>query len=199
MRLYEMFIGDFEKSAPWNPQSIKGCKRFLDRFASLVDLAKGSGTSEALVRPMHKLIKKVTSDIDEMKFNTAIAAMMAFQNEVYENAAITCDELSVFAKLLSPFAPHLAEEVWEKMGNSGLVSLSDWPSYDEALTKDNTVEMPVQINGKVKSTISLPIDADKEAILAAAKADERIAAAILGKSIVKEIVVPGKIINIVIR
>jgi leucyl-tRNA synthetase len=148
---------------------------------------------------MHKLIKKVTSDIDEMKFNTAIAAMMAFQNEVYELGSITRDELSIFAKLLSPFAPHLAEEVWEQMGNKGLVSLADWPTFDEAKTKDDTVEMPVQINGKVKSTVSLPIAADKDTVLAAAKADERIAAAIAGKTIVKEIVVPGKIINIVVR
>ncbi len=199
MRLYEMFIGDFEKSAPWNPQSIKGCKRFLDRFAALIDLAKGSGVSEKLERSMHKLIKKVTSDIDEMKFNTAIAAMMAFQNEVYELGCITKDELSTFAKLLSPFAPHLAEEVWEQMGNRGLVSLSGWPGYDEAKTKDDTVEMPVQINGKVKSTVSLPVAADKETVLATAKADERIAAAISGKTIVKEVFVPGKIINIVVR
>ena len=199
MRMYEMFIGDFEKSAPWNPQSIKGCKRFLDRFASLVDLAKGSGTTDKLDRSMHKLIKKVTSDIDEMKFNTAIAAMMAFQNEVYDLGCITRDELSVFAKLLAPFAPHLAEEVWEQMGNSGLVSLAAWPIYDDAKTKDDTVEMPVQINGKVKSTVSLPIGADKETVLAAAKADEKIASAIEGKTIFKEIVVPGKIINIVVR
>ncbi len=199
MRLYEMFIGDFEKSAPWNPQSIKGCKRFLDRFAALVEIAKGSGATEKLDRSMHKMIKKVTLDIDDMKFNTAIAAMMAFLNEVYEVGSITRDELALFAKVLSPFAPHLAEEVWEQMGNSSLVSLAAWPAYDEAKTKDDTVELPVQINGKMKGTVTLAADASKDEILAAVKADERITAAIAGKTIVKEIVVPGKIINIVVK
>ena len=199
MRLYEMFIGDFEKSAPWNPQSIKGCKRFLDRFAGLVELAKGSGVTERLDRSMHKMIKKVTLDIDDMKFNTAIAAMMSFLNEVYEVGSITCDELALFAKVLSPFAPHLAEEVWERMGNSSLASLAAWPAYDEAKTKDDTVELPVQINGKMKGTVTLAADASRDEILAAVKADEKIAAAIAGKTVIKEIVVPGKIINIVVK
>ncbi len=199
MRLYEMFIGDFEKSAPWNPQSIKGCKRFLDRFAGLVDMAKGSGTTEKLDRSFHKTIKKVTSDIDEMKFNTAIAAMMSLLNEIYEVGTLTRDELSLFACLLSPFAPHLAEEVWEQMGNTALVSLAAWPSYDEAKTKDDSIDLPVQINGKMKGTVTVPADASKEDVLASVKADERIAAAISGKTIVKEIVVPGKIINIVVK
>jgi leucyl-tRNA synthetase len=199
MRLYEMFIGDFEKSAPWNPQSIKGCKRFLDRFAALTDLAKGSGVTEALDRPMHKMLKKVTSDIDDMKFNTAIAAMMAFINEVYEVGTLTRDELSTFATVLSPFAPHLAEEVWEKMGHTDLVSLAAWPKYDDSKTKDDTVAVPVQINGKTRSVISLPAGFDKETALKAAKTDEKIAAALADKTLVKEIVVPGKIINLVVR
>ncbi len=199
MRLYEMFIGDFEKSAPWNPQSIKGCKRFLDRFAGLVDLAKGQGVTDALDRSMHKMIKKVTGDIDSMKFNTAIAAMMSFLNEVYEVGTLTRDELATFAKVLAPFAPHLAEEVYELMGNKSLVSLAAWPSYDEAKTVDDTVELPVQVNGKMRGLVAVPAGADKGTVLAAAKADEKVAPALAGKTIVKEIVVPGKIINFVVR
>ena len=199
MRLYEMFIGDFEKAAPWNPQSIKGCKRFLDRFAGLTDLVKGHGTTEALESSLHKTIKKVSTDIDEMKFNTAIAAMMAFMNEIYEVGTITVEELSIFAALLSPFAPHVAEEVYESLGNTGFVSLAQWPTYDEAKTVDQTVEMAVQINGKLKGVITVAKNADKDSLLAVAKAHEAMAAALDGKTIVKEIVVPGRIVNIVIR
>ncbi len=199
MRLYEMFIGDFEKAAPWNPQSIKGCKRFLDRFAGLTELVKGHGTTAALDASLHKTIKKVTSDIDEMKFNTAIAAMMAFMNEVYEVGSITVEELSTFATILSPFAPHIAEEVYEAMGNKGLVSLAQWPAYDEEKTVDQTVEIAVQINGKLKGVITVPKNADKDALLAAAKQHEAMAAGLEGKTVVKEIVVPGRIVNIVVR
>ena len=199
MRLYEMFIGDFEQAAPWNTQSIKGCKRFLERFLSLLDITEGEGMTPALEKHIHKLIKKVTSDIDSMKFNTAIAAMMGAINTVYDNGKITKTELSVLAKLLSPFAPHIAEEIWTSLGNEGLVSLAEWPVYDEAKTVDDTVEMPVQINGKVRSVIMVPKDADKDAVIAIAKADEKVAAAIGTLSIVKEIVVPGKIVNIVVK
>ena len=199
MRLYEMFIGDFEQSAPWNTQSIKGCKRFLERFYNLVDIASGEGTTPELEKVIHKLIKKVTEDIDAMKFNTAIAAMMGAINAIYENGSITKCELSTLAKLLSPFAPHLAEEIYSALGNEGLVSLAKWPEYDPAKTVDDTVEMPIQINGKVKSVIKVQKDADKSAILAAAYADEKIKETLEGKNIVKEIVVPGKIINIVVK
>ncbi len=199
MRLYEMFIGDFEQAAPWNPQSIKGCKRFLERFISLCDMAKGEGTSKKLEKHIHKLIKKVTSDIDAMKFNTAIAAMMATINTVYEVGEITKDELKVLARVLAPFAPHVAEEVWSLMGGEGLVSLAKWPEYDEAKCVDDAIEMPVQVNGKVRSVVTVPVSADKDAILNIVKADEKVAAALDGKTVVKEIVVPGKIINIVIK
>ena len=199
MRLYEMFIGDFEQAAPWNPQSIKGCKRFLERFYNLVDIAAGEGSTPELEKHIHKLIKKVTADIDTMKFNTAIAAMMATVNTVYEVGKITKCELKTLAKLLSPFAPHLAEEVYEALGGEGLCSLAAWPVHDEAKTVDDTVEMPVQINGKVRSVISIPVSADKDTILSIAKADEKIAAALDGKTVIKEIVVPGKIINIVVK
>ena len=199
MRLYEMFIGDFEQAAPWNTQSIKGCKRFLERFFSLVDIAEGEGTTPELEKHIHKLIKKVTSDIDAMKFNTAIAAMMGTINTIYDIGKITKEELSVLAKLLSPFAPHLAEEIWSQLGREGLVSLAKWPEYDEAKTVDDTVEMPVQINGKVRSVIMVPKDADKDAVIAIAKADEKVNSAIAGLNVIKEIVVPGKIVNIVVK
>ena len=199
MRLYEMFIGDFEQAAPWNPQSIKGCKRFLERFMNLCDIVNGDGYTEKLEKPLHKLIKKVTTDIEAMKFNTAIAAMMAFLNTVYEVGSITRDELATFAKLLSPFAPHAAEEVYSILGFDGLVSITKWPEYDEAKTVDNAIEMPIQVNGKVRAVITIPVNASKDDVLTIVKADTRIVAAIDGKTIVKEIVVPGKIINIVVK
>ena len=199
MRLYEMFIGDFEQSAPWNTQSIKGCKRFLERFYNMLDILDGEGFTKELEKPIHKLIKKVTGDIDSMKFNTAIAAMMATVNTIYDVGRITKDELSVMAKLLSPFAPHLAEEIYSALGHTELVSLAKWPEYDESKTSDDTLELPVQINGKVRGVINVSKDATKEEILSTAKSDEKISAALEGKTVVKEIVVPGKIINIVIK
>ena len=199
MRLYEMFIGDFEQAAPWNTQSIKGCKRFLERVYNFLDIADGEGVTPALEGPMHKLIKKVSADIDSMRFNTAIAAMMGMVNTISDAGKITKTELSTFAKLLSPFAPHVAEEIYEALGNEGLVSLAPWPVYEESKTVDNTLELPVQINGKVRSTVTVAKDAGKDEVLAVARADEKIAAAIEGKTIVKEIVVPGKIINIVVK
>ncbi len=199
MRLYEMFIGDFEQAAPWNPQSIKGCKRFLERFMNLLDIAEGEGSTPELEKHIHKLIKKVTNDIDSMKFNTAIAAMMATINTVYEVGKITKTELKTLATVLAPFAPHVAEEVYSVLGGEGLVSLAKWPEYDEAKCIDDEVEMPVQINGKVKGRVKVPKTADNAQVLAAAKSDSAVAQAIDGKSIVKEIVVPGKIINIVVK
>ncbi len=199
MRLYEMFIGDFEQAAPWNPQSIKGCKRFLERFLNMYELVKGEGTTPELEKHIHKLIKKVTSDINSMKFNTAIAAMMAMVNTVYEVGKITKDELATLTKLLSPFAPHIAEEIYSMLGYNSLVSLATWPEYDESKTIDDTIEMPVQINGKVRSVISIAVGTAKEEIIDKAKADAKIREAIDGKTIIKEIVVPGKIINIVVK
>ena len=199
MRLYEMFIGDFEQAAPWNTQSIKGCKRFLERTLSLLDIADGNGVTPELEKHIHKLIKKVTSDIDAMKFNTAIAAMMGAINTIYDIGKITKDELATLAKLLSPFAPHIAEEIWASVGCDGLVSLAKWPDYDESKTVDDNIEMPVQINGKVRSVIMVPKAADKDAVIAIAKADDKVAAAIAGLNVIKEIVVPGKIVNIVVK
>ncbi len=199
LRLYEMFIGDFEKSAPWSQASIKGCKRFLDRVAALPEIMSGSGFNPKLESLLHKTIKKVTGDIEDMKFNTAIAAMMTFVNEVYNVGAITSDELSVLIRLLCPFAPHLCEEIGEQLGFEKFVSVSDWPLYDEAKTVDNTIEIAVQINGKVRATVNIPLNCDKDTALEIAKSDERISVAIKGSTIIKEIVVPNKIVNIVIK
>ncbi len=199
MRLYEMFIGDFEQSAPWNTQSIKGCKRFLERFLNLVDMVEGRGFTPELEKTIHKLIRKVTNDIDAMKFNTAIAAMMGALNAVYDNGRITKDELLVLTTLLSPFAPHIAEEINSLLGNDSLISLAKWPEYDESKTVDDTVEMPIQVNGKVKATVMIPAAASKEDALKIVYADEKVKSAIDGKTVVKEIVVPGKIINIVVK
>ena len=199
LRLYEMFIGDFEKAAPWNPASIRGCKRFLDRVSSLPEIAKGNGVTEKLESSLHKLIKKVTNDIDTMKFNTAIAAMMAFINDVYEYGSLTNDELATFIKLLNPFAPHLTEEMWSNMNGEGFLSLAKWPEYDEAKTVENSVEIAVQINGKLRSTIVISKSATKEEAIEAAKSDAKVSEGINGKTIVKEIYVPGKIVNIVVK
>jgi len=199
LRLYEMFIGDFEKAAPWNPASIRGCKRFLDRVSSLPEIVKGTGVTEKLEASTHKLIKKVTNDIDTMKFNTAIAAMMAYINDVYEYGTLTQDELVTFIKLLNPFAPHLTEEMWSNLGGEGFLSLAKWPEYDEAKTVENNVEIAVQINGKLRSTITVSKTISKDDAIATAKSDAKIAEAIDGKTIVKEIFVPGKIVNIVVK
>ncbi len=200
LRMYEMFIGDFEKSAPWSQASIKGCKRFLERVYDLAEMVSGKGSlGQDAEKSLHKTVKKVTSDIDSMKFNTAIAAMMSYVNEVYDRGSLTEDELSVLVRLLCPFAPHLCEEMWEKMGNAGLCSLAPWPEYDESKTVDKTVEVAVQVNGKLRATVSLPVGCQKEEALAMCRADEKITAALDGKAIVKEIFVPNKIVNFVVR
>ena len=201
LRLYILFMGDYEKSAPWSENSVKGCKRFLERVAGLTDICKGTGESEKLASATHKLVKKVTSDIDNMKFNTAIAAMMGYVNEVYEAGSITADELSVFVRLLAPFAPHLAEEIWaEALGMKDvLCAKAEWPTYDESKTVDATVEMAVQVNGKLRATIHVPMNAEKDVVLAAAMAEERVSSVVEGKTIVKEILVPNKILNLVVR
>ena len=199
LRLYEMFIGDFEKSAPWSTSAIRGCKRFLERVAGLTDIVSGNGVTDALDVSFHKTIKKVTLDIEEMKFNTAIAAMMSLINEIYDHGSLTVDELKIFVLILCPFAPHLCEEIWEQLGEAPFASLAKWPEYDDAKTVENTIEIAVQICGKVRSTITIAVDADKDTALAAAKADEKIIAALEGKSILKEIYVPGKILNIVAK
>ncbi len=199
LRLYEMFIGDFEKAAPWSSQSIKGCKRFLERFAGLCDIASGNGVTPELDVSFHKTIKKVSADIEEMKFNTAIAAMMALMNDIYEHGSLTVDELKTFASLLCPFAPHICEEVWHNFGGEGLCSLAPYPTYDEAKTVDNSVEIAVQICGKVRGKLTIPVDAPQEQVIAQVKNEAQFAQYLDGKQILKEIYVKNKLVNIVVK
>ena len=199
LRVYILFMGDYASAAPWSESSMRGCKRFLDRVAQLAERATGTGVTKELETPFHRTIKKVSSDIEEMKFNTAIAAMMTLLNEIDEVGHLTVTELGTLVRLLSPFAPHLCEEVWESIGGEGFCSLAAWPEFDEAKTVLSTVEVAVQVCGKLKGVVAMPKGADKDTALSIAKADERVAAAIAGKTVVKEIVVPDKIVNLVVR
>ena len=199
LRTYVLFMGDYGSAAPWNESSMKGCKRFLERFADLMDLAKGSGETSNLTSSIHKVIKKVSLDIEELKFNTAIAAMMGLINEINDKGALTRDELSILVRLLCPFAPHLAEEMWQDLGGKGLCSLAEWPVWDEAKTVDSTVEVAVQVNGKVRATVELPLNCPVADAIATAKANEKIVPFLEGKTVIKEISIPNKIINIVVK
>ena len=199
LRTYVLFMGDYGAAAPWNDSSVKGCKRFLERVAGLTDILKEEPLTAERETKMHQVIKKVTKDIEEMKFNTGIACMMAWINDIYAAKSITKEELVTFIKLLCPFAPHLCEEIWESMGGDGFLSLSEWPKYDEAKTIEAMKEIGVQVNGKVRGTITIPVDADKDLVLETAKKDEKIASFMEGKALVKEIYVPGKILNFVVK
>ncbi len=201
MRLYEMFIGDFEKSAPWSSAGIRGCRRLVDRYWALQDnLAAGEGIRPALEGPFHKAIKKVTEDTEVLKFNTAIAALMALMNDINAQGGITQEELRLFTLLLNPFAPHITEEVWEACGlGQGMACQQPWPAYDPEKCKESTVEIVVQIKGKVRARLMVAADISQEDAIAAAKADEKVAAEIAGKAIVKEIYVPGKLVNLVVK
>lgn len=200
LRLYEMFIGDFEKSAPWSQSSIKGCKRFLERVFGLLDcLEPGEAYSAALEPALHKTIKKVTEDIESLKFNTAIAAMMSLLNDIYDHGKINAAELKTLLLLLNPFAPHMTEEMWEQAGFDGMLSGRKWPVFDPDKCRDAQVEIAVQVCGKIKARVMVGADCSDDQALAAAKACPEVARAIEGKTIVKEIVVSGKLVNIVAR
>ncbi|MCL2813548.1 MAG: leucine--tRNA ligase [Oscillospiraceae bacterium] len=199
LRLYEMFLGDFEKSIPWSNNGTKGCKRFLDKVFGLVDLAKGAGVTPRLEVRFHQTIKKVTSDIDNLKMNTAIASLMSLSNEIYDIGAITIDELKTFLVMLCPFAPHICEELWFLAGGSGFLSLQPWVGYDEAKTKENSIEIAVQINGKVRDKITIEAGTPQAQTAELAKNSPRIKELIAGREIIKEIVVPDKIVNIVVK
>ncbi len=200
LRLYEMFIGDFEKSVPWSDNSVKGCRRFLDRVWVLQDnVTSDKGFSKALEVSMNKTIKKVSEDYESLKFNTAIAALMSLLNDFKKADHLTEDEMKTFLILLNPVAPHITEEIWENLGYDQKVSDQSWPAYDENKVVDDVIEMAVQINGKVRSTITLPIDATKEVAHDLAMKDDKVIQFIEGKNIVKEIFVPGKIFNIVVK
>jgi len=199
LRTYILFMGDYGAAAPWSESSVKGCQRFLQRVDDLFVLAKGNGSTPELEVSFHKTVKKVTEDFEAMKFNTAIAAMMGLINEITALGHLTRDELLTFIKLLCPVAPHLCEEINERLGNKGLLSLAAWPTYDEAKTIDATVEVAVQFNGKLKGTIALPKDCPKDDAIATVKADPAFASMLAGKTIVKEIAVPNRIVNFVVR
>ncbi len=199
MRLYEMFIGDFEKAAPWSPKSIKGCRRFLERVWALAEKVQdGDAYSKEHEVLIHRTIKKVGEDADSLKANTAIAALMTMLNEFYDKG-VNKAEYMTFLTLLNPFAPHITEELWQQMGGEGLLSVAPWPVYDEAKTVEDTVEVAVQVNGKLKCTIKLPVDCDKQVAIDTALAEEKVRNAVEGKQMVKQIVVPGKIVNLVVR
>ena len=199
LRTYVLFMGDYGSAAPWNESSMKGCKRFLERIADLADMVKGEGVTPKLETAFHKTVKKVSLDIEDLKFNTAIASMMTLLNDIADVGSLTRDEMMTFVRLICPFAPHLAEELWESMGGTGLCSLAAWPEWDESKTVDSTVEVAVQVNGKLRATVMLPLNCPKDEAIATAKADARVAAAIDGKVVVKEISVPNKIVNIVVK
>ncbi len=199
LRLYEMFIGDFEKTAPWSPSSIKGCKRFLDRVWALQDnVIDGDSYRDELVASFHKTIKKVSEDIETLKFNTAIAAMMALLNEITATGSINKAELRTLLILLNPFAPHITEEMFES--NFGeILNEQAWVKYDESLCVENSVEIVVQVNGKIKTKMNVAVDGNKDEILAAALAEEKVKEAVDGKTIVKQIYVPNKLVNFVVK
>ena len=197
MRLYEMFIGDFEKAAPWNSDSIKGCKRFIEKYWNLQEkVTDGDEYSPELEALIHKTVKKVTFDIDNLKANTAIAAMMTLVNEMTQKGCNKA-ELKTLTILLNPFAPHVTEEMWQVMNYGGMVNEAKWPKYDDEKTKENSVEIVLQVMGKVRSRMTIPVDMPKDDVIAAAKQDAKIAELIDGKTIKMEIYVPGKLVNIV--
>ena len=201
MRLYEMFIGDFEKAAPWSKASIRGCRRFVERYWNLQSvLIDGDKIRPELEGAFNKAIKKVGEDIENIKFNTAIATLMALINDISNVKSINKEELRIFSILLNPFAPHVTEEVYEacKLGN-GILAEAEWPEYDESKCVDESVEIVVQVNGKIKAKLNIPVDADKDAVLDLAKNDENVKKAIGGMKIIKEIVVPKKLVNLVVK
>ena len=201
LRMFEMFIGDFEKAAPWSSNGIKGSRRFIERYFNMMDfMTESDEIRPELESAFHKAIKKVSDDIETLKFNTAIAALMSLINDIYATGSITKGELRIFTLLLNPFAPHVTEEVWaEKKLGTGFASTAKWPEYDESKCKEDTVEIAVQVNGKVKDKIVVAVDISNEDAVAQAKQSSKIAALIDGKNIIKEIYVKGKLVNIVAK
>ncbi len=197
MRLYEMFIGDYEKAAPWSTNGIKGCRRFVERYWNLQNILSSElSVREKLEAPFNKAIKKVTQDIEEMKFNTAIACLMSLMNEIYDTGSITREELKMFTQLLNPFAPHVTEELWQRLNlGDGFASISAWPAYDEAKCQDSTIEIAIQVNGKLRSKLEIPVDLAPAEVIALAKKDPKLD----GLNIVKEIYVKGKLVNFVVK
>ena len=203
MRLHIMFIGDFEKAVSWSNEAVKGSKRFLDRCWNLMDMVGDEPEiSEKNAAIVHKTIKKVTSDIDELKMNTAIAALMTMVNEFYANG-LSRGDLKTLMLMLSPFAPHMVEEMWELTGfakETGKMAMQNpWPEHDESKTVESTVEMAVQVQGKLRGTISVALDSDEATVVAAAKANEKVAKSLEGMQIVKTILVKNKLVNLIVK
>ena len=199
-RTYEMFIGAFDQSTPWSINGVKGCYRFMERVWNMQEfLSDEEDYSEDLESTMHKTVKKVTEDIERMKFNTAIATLMALVNDVYKKGSITRGEMRTFLLLLNPTAPHITEEMWERAGFEGCLNEASWPTYDEAKTVDDVVEIVAQINGKVKDRIMISANLSKEEMEQAVLENDTVKKLIDGKTIVKVICVPGKLVNIVVR
>ena len=200
MRIYEMFIGDFEKAAPWSQSSIKGSKRFLEKVWSLTDrLTDGDGYRSELEADFHRTIKKVTYDIDGLKMNTAIAALMSLLNSIQNTGGITRGEFKTYLILLNPFAPHMTEELWQQAGFDGMLNEAEWPTYDEAKCADSTVQIAVQVNGKIKARIDIPADISADDAIAQAKQNDAVVSAIGGGTVIKELYVPKKLVNIVVK
>lgn len=199
LRTYIMFMSDYSASAPWKESGVKGCKRFLERVASLSDIAEGNGTTKKLESIMNKTVKKVSQDIEDMKFNTAIAAMMTCLNEINDVGTLTKDELSVFLRLLCPFAPHLCEEMWEQLGGEGLCSTAKWPDYDESKCVDDEIEIAVQVNGRVRDRFTVPADIEAADAIARAKELDKVREFTDGMAFIKELYVPGKLVNLVVK
>lgn len=201
MRLYEMFIGDFEKAAPWNDKGIKGCRRFVERYYNLqVKLIDGDEVRPELECSIHKTIKKVSEDIENIKFNTAIASLMALMNDINAVGSINKKEYAIFSILLNPFAPHVTEEIWSTCNlGDGMVVDQPWPEYDESKCKANEIEIAVQVNGKIKTKLMIPAEAEQAEVIALAKADENVKKSVEGMNIIKEIYVKGRLVNIVVK
>lgn len=200
LRAYEMFIGDFEKSVPWSQNGVRGCRRFLERVWKLQGImVDGNEYSKELESKMHKTIKKVSEDYENLKFNTAIAALMTLLNDFNDSGRVNKSELKTFLILLNPVAPHLTEEMWDVLGFGGRLNKESWPVWDEAKTVDDVIEIPVQINGKVRGKVTVPAGASQDEVKAKLKEDEKLHALVDGKNIIKEIYVPGKIFNIVVK
>lgn len=200
LRTYVLFMGDYEKAAPWSKSSVKGCKRFIDRVWALQDiLTEGDGYSKELESAFHKTIKKVSEDIESMKFNTAIAALMTLLNDIYNKGSINNAELKTFVTLLNPFAPHVTEEIWAAQNYGGMLADGHWVDFDEAKCIDDEIEIVAQINGKVRAKLMIPAEIDSAEAIELAKKDPAIATAIEGKNVVKELYVKGRLVNIVVK
>ena len=201
MRLYEMFIGDFEKAAPWNDKGIKGCRRFVERYYNLQEkLIDGDEVRPELECSIHKTIKKVSEDIENIKFNTAIASLMALMNDINAVGSINKKEYAIFSILLNPFAPHVTEEIWSTCNlGDGMVVDQPWPEYDESKCKANEIEIAVQVNGKIKTKLMIPAEAEQAEVIALAKAEENVKKSVEGMNIIKEIYVKGRLVNIVVK